>query len=113
MIQSQKNNLLAQWQPTTGQGRNPLLQRYPLLAPLVLFMSSITLAVSSPFADSLFPILAFFSIPSTLVCCLFAVVLGLCAVIVSITGLLERFDAHKPHQTSPALTPHPKGGVLS
>jgi hypothetical protein len=29
MIQSQKNNLLAQWQPTTGQGRNPLLQRPP------------------------------------------------------------------------------------
>jgi hypothetical protein len=108
MIQSQKNNLPSQWQPT-GQGRNLLLQRHPLLAPLALFMSAITLAISSIFADSLFPILTFFSIPSALICCLFAVVLGLCAILVSITGLLEHLDTHQFRQASLALTPYPKG----
>ena len=108
MTQSQKNDLLGQWQ-FVGQKRNPLLQRHPVLVPLVLFASSIALAIASFFTDNLFPVLALIGVPSVLVCYLLAAVLGLCGVIVSITGLLELRDAfgHCPIQL--ALAPQSKG----
>lgn len=108
MTSSQKNDLLGQWQ-FTSQQRNPLLQRHPVLVPLVLFASSIFLAIASFFTDNLFPVLTLIGVPSTLVCYLLAAVLGLCGVIVSITGLLEfchTFD-HCPIQL--ALAPQSKG----
>jgi len=91
MRQSQTNDLLGQRQ-STSQQRNPLLQRHPVLIPLVLFTSSIALAIVSFFADNLFPVLTLIGIPSVLVCYLLAAVLGICGVIVSITGLLELCD---------------------
>src|SRR5204862_5902194 len=91
MRQSQTNDLLGQRQ-STSQQRNPLLQRHPVLIPLVLFTSSIALAIVSFFADNLFPVLTLIGIPSVLVCYLLAAVLGLCGVIVSITGLLKLCD---------------------
>jgi hypothetical protein len=108
MTQSQKNDSTGQWQ-LASQQRHPLIQRHPVLAPLVLFASSIVLAMANFFTDNLFPVLTLIGIPSTLVCYLLAAVLGLCGVIVSITGLLERchtFD-HCPIQL--ALAPHSKG----
>jgi hypothetical protein len=91
MTQSQKNDLLGQWQFAREQ-RNPLLQRHPVLVPLVLFASAIVLAMASFFTDDLFPVLTLIGVPSALVCYLLAAVLGLCGVIVSITGLLELGD---------------------
>jgi hypothetical protein len=86
-----------------------MLQHHPLLVPLVLFASSIVLAMAGFFADNLFPVLALIGFPSALVCYLLAGVLGLCGVIVSITGLLEFCDAldHCPIQL--ALAPQSKG----
>ena len=107
MIQSQKNDLLSQWQ-FANQVRNPLLQHHPVLVPLVLFASSIILAIASFFADNLFPLLTLIGVPSALVCCLFAVVLGLCGVIVSITGLLELRDVSHLRQIQLALAPQSK-----
>jgi anaerobic C4-dicarboxylate transporter len=108
MTQSQKNDHLDQWQ-FVGQQRNPLLQRHPLLVPLVLFASSTLLATTSFFADDLFPVLTFIGFPSALVCSLFATVLGLCGVIVSITGLLEFRSAFHHCHLPLALAPQCKG----
>jgi hypothetical protein len=108
MIQSQQNDLLGQW-PFTRQQRNPLLQRHPVLVPLVLFASSIVLAIASFFADNLFPVLTLIGIPSALVCSLLAAVLGLCGVLVSITGLLELRDIFDHRNIQLALAPQPKG----
>src|SRR5579864_7639859 len=91
MTQSQNNDLLGRWQ-SASQQRNPLIQRHPVLVPLVLFASSIVLAIVSFFTDNLFPVLTLIGVPSTLVCYLLAAVLGLCGAIVSITGLLELYD---------------------
>jgi hypothetical protein len=107
MIQGRKNDFLDQWQ-FANQIRNPLLQHHPVLVPLVLIASSIILAIASFFADNLFPVLTLIGVPSALVCGLFATVLGLCGVIVSITGLLELRDACHYRQIQLVLTPQSK-----
>jgi anaerobic C4-dicarboxylate transporter len=94
-----------------NQVRNPLLQRHPVLVPVALFASAIVLVIASFFADNLFPVLTLLGVPSALVCCLFAAVLGLCGVIVSITGLLELNDAYHAnheHHIQLALAPQSK-----
>ena len=108
MTQSQQNDLLGHWQ-FAGQQRNPLLQRHPVLVPLVLFASSIALAMASFFVDALFPVLMLLGIPSALVCSLLAVVVGLCGVIVSITGLLECRNAFDHCPIRLALVTQSKG----
>jgi hypothetical protein len=108
MTQSQKNDLLGQWQ-FSSQQRNPLLQRHPVLVPLVLFAGSIVLAMASFFIDDLFPVLTLIGVPSALVCYLLAAVLGICGVIVSITGLLEFRDAFDHCPIRLALAPQSKG----
>jgi hypothetical protein len=108
MVQSQNNDLLGQWQ-FANQQRNPWLQRHPVLVPLVLFASSIVLAIASFFADNLFPVLTLIGIPSALVCYLFATVLGICGVLVSITGLLELREAYDHRSIQLALAPQSKG----
>lgn len=91
MIQSQPNNLVGQWQ-FASQGRHSFLRTHPVLVPLALFAGAILLGVASFFSDLLFPILALIGLPTALICCLGAGVLGLCGVVVSITGLLEVVD---------------------
>jgi hypothetical protein len=108
MRQSQKNAPPGHWQ-STNQQRNPLIQRHPVLVPLVLFASSIVLAIVSFFADNLFPVLTLIGVPSVLVCYLLAAVLGLCGVLVSITGLLELYDTCDHRCIQLALAPQSKG----
>jgi len=108
MRQSQDNDLPGHWQVANRQ-RHPLMQQYPVLVPLVLFASSIVLAIVSFFTDNLFPVLTLIGIPSALVCYLLAAALGLCGVIVSITGLLERFNTCDRRFIRLALAPQPKG----
>jgi len=108
MRQSQNNDLLGQWQAANRQ-RHPLMQRYPVLVPLVLFASSIVLAIVGFFTENLFSVLTLIGIPSALVCYLLAAVLGLCGVIVSITGLLELCNTCDRRFIQLALAPQPKG----
>jgi hypothetical protein len=108
MRQSQKNDLLGQWQ-SASQRRHLLLQRHPVLVPLVLFASSIVLAITSFFTDNLFPVLTLIGVPSALVCYLLAAVLGLCGVLVSITGLLELCHTCDHRCIQLALAPQSKG----
>ncbi len=74
------------------QQHNPLLQRHPVLVPLILLSGSIIIGAASFFTDSLFPILVFIGFPSALVCLLLACVLGTCGILVGIIGILERVD---------------------
>jgi len=108
MRQSQNNDLPRQWQSAKRQ-RNPLIQRHPVLVPLVLFASAFVLAIGSFFADNLFPILTLIGVPSALICYLLAAVLGLSGVIVSITGLLEFYDTSDHRCILLALAPQSKG----
>ncbi len=108
MTQSQKNDPLGQWQ-LASQQRNSLVQRHPVLVPLVLFASAIVLAIASFFTDDLFPVLTLIGVPSALVCYLLAAVLGLCGVIVGITGLLEHCHAFDHCHILLALAPQSKG----
>jgi hypothetical protein len=108
MRQRLKNDLLGHWQSASHK-RNPLIQRHPVLVPLVLFACSIVMAIASFFADVLFPVLTLIGFPSTLVCYLLAAVLGLCGVLVSITGLLEFCDTCDHRCIQLALAPQSKG----
>ncbi len=78
--------------------RSPLLQRYPVLTPVVLLGSSLLLGVVSLFSDTLFPILALVGVSvntsSTLVllCLLVASITGIAGVLTSIIGILGYAD---------------------
>ena len=108
MKQSQNNDLVGPWQ-LVGQQRNPLIQRHPVLVPLVLFAGAFVLAIGSFFSDTLFPVLTLIGVPSALVCSLLAAVLGLCGTIVSITGLLELYYTWDQRCILLALVPQSKG----
>ncbi|GAC1400396.1 MAG: hypothetical protein NVS4B12_01450 [Ktedonobacteraceae bacterium] len=79
-------------------GRSWLLQRHPVLTPVVLLGSSLLLGIAGVYGDSVFPILTFVELPvnalSTLVllCVLVAFVLGIVGVLVGIIGILEQVD---------------------
>lgn len=87
------------------QRRNPVLQRHPILYPLLLLGSAAALISCSFSADSLFPLLVLFGIPTTLVCLLLAFVLGTCGILISIISIIERVEQY---QTQAALVPHAK-----
>lgn len=76
-------------------GRSPLLQRHPVLTPVVLLGSSLLLGVASIFANAVFSVLTLVGVPvGTLVlfCVLVAFVLGIAGVLASIIGILEQVD---------------------
>ncbi|GAC1391214.1 MAG: hypothetical protein NVS4B11_14430 [Ktedonobacteraceae bacterium] len=77
--------------------RNPLLQRHPVLTPVVLLSSSLLLGVASIFADTVFSVLTLVGMPVgtlVLLCILVAFVLGIVGVLASIIGILEQVDRY-------------------
>ncbi len=75
--------------------RSPLLQRHPVLTPIVLLGCSLVLGSISFFMDSLFPILAFIEMSvGTLanLCLSIAFVLGIAGILVGIISILEQVD---------------------
>lgn len=102
--------------------RRSLLQCHPVMMPVVLIGSSITLFVVSFFANTLFPLLALIGAPSTLICVLLALVLGLCGILASIISIIEKIDRSRlqtimVRQPSPTLSPgqrliHPSNDAL-
>ncbi len=76
-------------------GRSPLLQRHPVITPVVLLCSSLLLGVASIFADSVFSVLTLVGVPVgtlVLLCVLVAFVLGIAGVLAGIIGILEQVD---------------------
>lgn len=72
--------------------RASLLQRHPIVTPLLLLASSIALCIASVFANTLFPVLAIFDLPAMLMCLLFALVLGIAGILAGIISIIERLD---------------------
>ena len=72
--------------------RHPLLQRHPVLLPVLLLSGAIALVGASLFASNLFPALMLIGVPSGLLYFSIAFVLGVCGLLVSIIGILERID---------------------
>ncbi len=94
---------MIQKEPATHRhvlGRSPILQRHPVLTPVVLLCSSLLLGVASIFADAVFSILTLIGVPVgtlVLLCVLVAFVLGVAGVLASIIGILEQME----HYSSP------------
>jgi len=77
--------------------RSLLLQRHPVLTPVVLLSGSLLLGVASIFVDTVFSVLTFVGVPVGtlfLLCVLVAFVLGIAGVLVSIIGILEQVDRY-------------------
>jgi hypothetical protein len=74
-------------------GRSLLLQRHPVLIPVVLCIASLS-------ADTLFPVLALIGAPGALVCLSVAFVLGVSGVLASIITIIEGIDRHRLRTTT-------------
>jgi len=74
--------------------RSPLLQRHPVLLPVLLLICAIALGIASFFADNLFPVLTLIGMPSPLLCLLLAYVLGISGILTSIIGIIECMDRY-------------------
>lgn len=85
--------------------RNPLLQRHPVLAPLVLLCTSLSLGTASYFTIDLFPLLTLFGISSIAFCFCFALALGIAGILAGIIGIIERLDHYS---IQPAMYPQAK-----
>ena len=93
MIQSQSKTPGSQ-QHIGMLERSPLLQRHPVLAPVLLLCGSLVLGIASCFTDTLFPALAFLGTPSALLCLSSAFVLGTAGIITSIIIMIESVNRH-------------------
>jgi hypothetical protein len=72
--------------------RSPLLQRHPVLFPLLLLCGSVVLGIASFNVDGLFPVLSFIGTPTALLCLLLAFVLGTSGILISIISMIEYVD---------------------
>ena len=81
-------------------GRSLLLQRHPVLIPVVLIISSVVLCIASFSADTLFPALALIGAPGALLCLSVAFVLGVSGVLASIISIIEGIDRHHSRTTT-------------
>lgn len=94
MIQGQYEPSGRQQSYLTSQ-RSHLLRTYPVLLPLVLLSSSIGLFVLSTFADAYLPVLALIGAPSSLLCIILALVLGVSGLLASIISVIESIDRRR------------------
>lgn len=89
----------------TRHGRHRLLQKHPVLLPAFLIFGSVVFCIASFYTDTLFPLLALFNVPTSLLCLSVALVLGVSGIVASIISILERLD----RSTLPTTTfPKPK-----
>jgi hypothetical protein len=93
MVQSQFKSS-GQHRGIVRLGRSALLQRHPVLLPVLLLICATALATASFFADGLFPVLKFIGVPSPLLCLLLAYVLGISGILTSIIGIIECMDRY-------------------
>jgi hypothetical protein len=85
--------------------RHRLLQRHPVLFPVLLFTGSLALACASFFSVDLFPLLTLLGISTQPLYFSIAYVLGISGVLAGIIGIIERFDRSKLQM---AMFPQPK-----
>jgi len=91
MIQSQCKAARQQW-GFYGAKRGDLLQRHPVLAPVLLLACALFLSTTGIFTDTFFPQLAIVGISSAQFCLSSALVLWISGILAAITGIIEHID---------------------
>jgi len=95
-------------QHTRISRRSLLLERHPVLAPVLLLGISAALFIASFSADSLFPILAFIGVHPALLCLLMAMVSGISGMLAGIIYIIERIDSYYLQRLQAGVFPQPK-----
>lgn len=90
MIQVRQKPPEQQYHPPEKKSR--LLQRHPVLTPILLVSSAVGFCILSFFAGTLFPLLNLISASPALLCLLVALVLGIAGVLTSIISIIESID---------------------
>jgi VIT1/CCC1 family predicted Fe2+/Mn2+ transporter len=80
--------------------RSRLLQRHPVLIPVLLLSGAAILGIASFFSNSLFPILALIGIPSAMFCLSIALMLGIVGILVGIISIIECLYRHSAQATA-------------
>ena|SRR5215469_9192125 len=88
--------------------RSPLLERHPVLAPVLLLGSSVALVIASFSVDALFPLLASIGVHPALLCLLMAMVLGISGMLAGIVYIIERIDSYCLQHLRAGVFPQPK-----
>jgi hypothetical protein len=92
--------LQSQYDPPGRRRRTPLLkrslllQRHPVLTPVILLSVSTVLGIASFFADNVFPVVVLLGIPSDLLYLSIALALGISGVLAGIIGIIECLDRY-------------------
>ena len=103
-----KERLTIEVQHTRISRRSLLLERHPVLAPVLLLGISAALFIASFSADSLFPILAFIGVHPALLCLLMAMVSGISGMLAGIIYIIERIDSYYLQRLQAGVFPQPK-----
>ena len=80
--------------------RSLLLQRHPVLTPVLLLSGAGILCIVSFSASNLFPILTLLGIPATLFCLSIAMMLGIVGILVGIISMIEYFSRYSAQATA-------------
>lgn len=87
-------------------GRSQLLQRHPILTPVLLLGGSVLLSILGFSNDAvLFPLLALVGVSSSLLCLSIAFVFGVAGILAGIIGAIEYVDRYS---LQAAMFPKPK-----
>jgi hypothetical protein len=77
-----------------------LLQRHPVLLPVILLSGSLGLCLASFYASALFPLLALLGAPTPLLCLSMAIVLGISGMLAGIISSIEGIDRYRLRTTT-------------
>jgi hypothetical protein len=91
MIQSQCKSARQQWSLYAAR-RGDLLQRHPVLVPVLLLTCALFLSITGIFTDTFFPLLAIVGISSAQFCLSSALVLCIAGILATIIGFIEHID---------------------
>lgn len=92
--------------------RNPILQRHPILTPLILVGGSLLLGAAALYSDDLFPWLSFFGVTTFPVYLSIALVSGLAGFVTAIISLVEYLDHSIDKKCRKRGLPGDKGAAL-
>lgn len=80
--------------------RSLLLQRHPVLTPVLFLSGAGILCIASFSANTLFPILTLLGIPAILFCLSIAMMLGIVGILVGIISMIEYFYQYSAQATA-------------
>ncbi len=100
-----QTDVLGQSNDVPQPRRHRLLQRHPVLFPVLLFTGSLVLGCASFFSIDLFPLLTLLGVSTQPLYFSIAYILGVSGILAGIIGIIEHFDRFKLQM---AMFPQPK-----